>query len=178
VPVTFHNLLTNPDFPAAYLVHKGLLMRFVFILLSFVCLTANISNAQSAAESQDEKSLRYLKEVEWPKAYREQDTVLLDRILADEFKMIDSDGNYYSKRDEIAYIRKNKPGYQSFRFEIKRLEIFENNTAIVSGTGHVRNKDAEGEYELIYQSSNVLIKRGNLWKAVSSHTSGDKIIRK
>ena len=38
-------------------------------------------------------------------------------------------------------------------------------------------KDKDGTYELVYQSSNVLIKRGNLWKAISSHTSGDKIIR-
>ena len=133
--------------------------------------------AQASTASSDEQKLRYLKEIEWPKAYKEQDTVLLDRILADEFKMIDSDGGYYTKRDELNYIKKNKPTYSSFSFEIKRLEIFENNTAVVSGTGTIRNKDAQGPYTLTYQSSNVLIKRGGQWKAISSHTSGDKIAR-
>ena len=148
-------------------------------LTLLICLLAGflISFAQSN-RAEDEKALRYLKTVEWPKAYREQDTALLDRILADEFKMIGSDGETSDKKAELEYIKKHKPGYTSFNFEIKRLEIFENNTAIVSGTGTIKGRDKEGEYEMTYQSSNVLIKRNGLWKAISSHTSGDKIIRK
>lgn len=118
-----------------------------------------------------------MKEVEWPKAYREQDTVLLDRILADEFKMIGSDGEYSNKKDQMDYIREHKPSYDSFRFEIRRLEIFENNTAVVSGTGHISGHDSIGNYKLLYQSSNILIKRNGIWKAISSHTSGDTIVR-
>lgn len=120
----------------------------------------------------DEKALRHLKEVEWPKAYREQDTALLDRILADEFQSIDGEGSWSTKAEEMEYIRKNKPSYESFRFEIKRLEIFENGTAIVAGTGHIRGRDAERPYKVEYQSSNIFIKRGGLWKAVASHVSG------
>lgn len=147
-----------------------------WILFFSFLLPAWHSFAQTKAE--DEKALRYLKEVEWPRAYREQDTVLLDRILADEFKMIGSDGEWSGKKEELAYIRKNKPSYKSFKFNIKRLDIFENNTAIVSGTGVIQSKDDKGDYEFIYQSSNVLIKRNGIWKAIASHTSGDKVVRK
>ena len=126
----------------------------------------------------DENALRYLKEIEWPKAYRDQDSTLLDQILADEFKMINSEGEYSTKSDQIEYIKTHKPNYLSFKFIIKRLEIFENNTAIVSGTGIIRKYDQRGEFDLVYQSSNVLIKRQGAWKAISSHTSGDKIIRR
>lgn len=146
-----------------------------FLFFSLL-LPAWYSFGQTQAD--DEKVLRYLKEVEWPKAYREQDTVLLDRILADEFKMIGSDGEWSSNKEELAYIRKNKPSYKSFKFNIKRLDIFENNTAIVSGTGVIQSKDDKGDYEYIYQSSNVLIKRNGIWKAIASHTSGDKVVRK
>jgi len=121
--------------------------------------------------------LRHIKEVEWPRAYREQDTVLLDKILADEFKMIGSDGEYSDKAHQIQYIKTHKPNYISFKFQIRRLEIFENGTAVVSGTSTIRRKDEKGEYDLIYQSSNVLIKRNGVWKAISSHTSGDQIVR-
>ena len=124
------------------------------------------------AQKSDEETLRYLKEVEWAKAYREQDTKLLDRILADEFRMIDADGNWSSKKDEMDYISKNKPNYDSFRFEIKRLEIFENGTAVVAGTGHITGKN--NEYKIVYQSSNILIKRNGIWKAIASHVSGVK----
>lgn len=125
-------------------------------------------------QGSDKEVLTYLKEVEWPKAYRDQDTVLLDRILAAEFQMIDDQGNWYSKKDELDYIKGNKPTYESFRFEIKRLDIFENATAVVSGMGHIRNQDEKGPYLSTYHSSNVLIKRNGIWKAISSHVSGIK----
>ena len=76
--------------------------------------------------------------------------------------------------DELAYIKSHKPSYEAFRFEINRLEIFENNTAVVSGIGHVKNKDEKGDYSMTYSSSNILIKRGEWWKAISSHVSGIK----
>jgi hypothetical protein len=152
-------------------------MKTTIVLIFSFAIISTSSFAQKTVVDTDEQKLRNLKEVEWPKAYREQDTVLLNRILADEFKMIDSDGGYYTKRDELNYIKKNRPTYSSFSFEIKRLEIFENNTAIVSGTGTIKNKDEQGPYTMTYQSSNVLIKRGGQWKAISSHTSGDKVVR-
>src|SRR4030095_16383165 len=145
-----------------------LVMKMKFIA-GIVLIFTIIQNA-SYGQSVDEQILRQIKEVEWPKAYREQDTTLLDKILADEFKMIGSDGEYSTKREQIQYIKTHKPDYISFKFNIKRLEIFENGTAIVSGTGTVHRKDDKGEYDLIYQSSNVLIKRNNEWKAISSHT--------
>jgi ketosteroid isomerase-like protein len=125
----------------------------------------------------DETVLRKLKEQDWPAAYREQDTVLLDRILADEFQLISSDGTVSTKREEIEYIKTHKPSYLSFKFEIERLEIFENNTAVVAGTGTILGKDKKGEYTFTYKSTNILIKRKGEWKAISSHTSGDKSTR-
>lgn len=140
------------------------------IVLLISCLTITTALAQSP----DEQALRNLKEVLWPKAYREQDTLLLDRILADEFQMIDAEGNWSTKSGELAYIKVNKPSYESFRYEIKRLEVFENNTAVVAGIGYVEGKNEEGGYLITYHSSNILIKRGSLWKAISSHVSGVK----
>jgi len=122
----------------------------------------------------DEATLRHLKEALWPKAYAEQDVALLDSILADEFRLIDADGNWFTKCDELDYIRNNPPGYDSLDFRIKRLEVFENGTAIVAGEGTVRGSDAAGSYVSTYQSTNVLIKRDGRWRAISSHVSGVK----
>ena len=135
----------------------------------YITLTGNAQVSKS-----DMETLRYLKEVEWPRAYKEQDTVLLDRILAEEFQLIDDSGGWTTKQDELAYIKKNKPSYDSFEFEIKRLEIFENMTAVISGVGHIRTKTDEGEKYATYHSSNILIKRDGNWKAINSHVSGYK----
>ncbi len=150
-------------------------MKTTLILLSFLCLCCTYPVATSQSQMTDRGALTYLKEVEWPKAYREQDVALLDRILAKEFQMISDDGSWSTKAQELAYVKGNKPSYDSFRFEIKRLDIFENNTAVVAGKGHIYAKDQSGKKTYTtYMSSNILIKRDGLWKAISSHVSGIK----
>lgn len=148
-------------------------ISLLLILLSLNTLAFAQPNKTKAA---DEKALRYLKEVEWPKSYREQDTVLLDKILADEFQGIDAAGEVSTKKLEMAYIQKNKPTYASFHYNITRLEVFENGTAIVSGIGTIKGTNEKGAYEMTYHSSNVFIKRKNQWKAINSHISGVKQI--
>ncbi|SHG77581.1 nuclear transport factor 2 family protein [Flagellimonas flava] len=124
----------------------------------------------SIITAEDEGILRNLKEVQWPKAYREQDTMLLDRILGEDFQMIDAGGTWSNKAKELEYIKVNAMQHDSFYYEIKRMDILDNGTALICGTGHILNDSVE----TIYQSSNILIKRDGFWKAVASHVSGIK----
>jgi hypothetical protein len=86
--------------------------------------------------------------------------------------MIDNDGNWFSKADELEWVSGNKPSYDSLTFTIRRLEIFENDTAVVAGTGVIRGADEKGRYVGEYQSTNIFIKRDGRWRAVPSHVSG------
>lgn len=126
----------------------------------------------SLNSTEEKVKLRYLKEVEWPKAYREQDTVLLDRILGEDFQMVTNDGEWSNKIEQLERIKQTAMNHDSFRYEIKRLEILENGTAIIAGTGHIINNSKES----IYQSSNILVKRNGVWEAVLSHVSGFKAL--
>ena len=145
-----------------------LLIAFVLV---FACDNSTI-DSNSIITKGDEEKLIHLKKVQWPQAYREQDTVLLNSLLAKEFQMIDAKGNWSNKAQEMDYITKNKPWYNKFNFEIKRLDLFENGTAVVAGTGYMEGTDEEGAFMITYQSSNILIKRAGQWKAISSHVSG------
>jgi len=143
-------------------------MKYLLTSLLFALIACN---EQSGSVNEDDmKQLRYLKEVEWPKAYHEQDTLLLDRILGEDFQLIDDGGNWSDKRFEINWIKNNTYNPDSFHYEIKRLDILNNGTAIVAGTGHIFNDTTE----TIYQSSNYFEKRNGVWKAFSSHVSGVK----
>ncbi len=124
------------------------------------------------AQTDDERDLRQLKEERWPRAYREGDVALLDSILAKEFRRIDDKGNWSSKQDELDYVAKHRPSYREFRFEIRRLEVFENGTAVVAGRGVITGDATNPSSVFEYQSSNVLIKRDGRWQAISSHVSG------
>ena len=144
------------------------LMALLAVLLGISC-NQKVEFQRSFELSQaDLESLRYLKEVEWPRAYRYQDTVLLDRILGEDFQMIDAGGSWSDKAAELAWIRENASAPDSFYYDIKRLEALENGTVLICGTGHIFNDTTH----TIYQSSNILIKRGVNWKAVASHVSG------
>lgn len=146
----------------------------LFVIVAAVFITgcgqnSSRSDAALVLDIEEEKeALRYLKEVEWPQAYREQDTILLDRILGEDFQMVGADGTWSDKAGQMERIKAAPMDNDHFEFEIKRLDIDQNGTAIVAGTGHVI-KDGQ---KMIYQSSNVLIKRGDKWKAVLSHVSG------
>jgi len=139
------------------------------LLFCFAC-ESKLEESSETNNQSDRERLRHLKEVEWPKAYAEQDTLLLDRILGEDFKMIDQAGNWYTKKDELDWIKKNATNNDDFRYEIKRFDILDNGTAFICGTGHILKDSVKS----IYQSSNVLIKRDGEWKAVLSHVSGFK----
>ena len=147
---------------------KVVIFISVFIVYSCVDHSSPIETAR--VSEADLKTLRYLKEVEWPEAYREQDTVLLDRILGDDFQMIDANGNWSDKNAELAWIKENASAPDSFYYDIRRLDALENGTVLICGTGHIFNDTTH----TVYQSSNILIKRDGIWKAVASHVSGVK----
>jgi hypothetical protein len=127
--------------------------------------------AEPVGPPSDEAQLRELKLVQWPKAYREQDTVLLDQILDDGFQMTDGQGMASTKADEIAWVRANRPGYDSFQFQIERLDVYEGRSAVVSGLGTIRGRRDGVAYVTRYRSTNVLVKRDGAWRAVASHVS-------
>jgi Domain of unknown function (DUF4440) len=121
--------------------------------------------------STDIEALRDLKLRQWPKAYREQDTALLDRILDDRFRMIDGSGTVSTKAEEMAWIRANKPGYDRFAYEIERIEVYERRSAVVSGLGTIEYDEKDGVRRVQYRSTNMLVKRDGRWRAIASHVS-------
>jgi hypothetical protein len=129
--------------------------------------------ATTTSLDDDKKTLRYVKEVLWPRSYREQDTALLGKILHDDFQMIDADGNLSDKAAELEWIQHNPWKVDSFRYDIQRLDVWPNGTAIVSGTGHMLSDSTESTY----WSSNVFIKSDGTWRAVASQVSGVKEVK-
>jgi len=86
--------------------------------------------------------------------------------------VIDPDGGGSDKAGELEFVRTGRWVNRAFRFEIQRLDVFENGTAVVAGRGVVvgPESDPDGGYQ--YRSSNVLIRRDGRWQAIASHVSG------
>lgn len=143
-------------------------MKLSFLILPLFFLLSCQGIKPFIASESDRQMLQHLKEYDWPKAYHDQDTLLLDRILGQDFQMVDANGIWTTKTDELDWIKTHAIKSDSFRYEIKRLDFLENGTVILAGTGH----SFQDSVYTTYQSSNVLIKRNGIWKAVLSHVSG------
>ncbi len=147
----------------------------LFALLVLVVLPAlNYPGEYPLPPADDEAALRRIKEHDWPEAYRNRDTLLLGRILADEFVVIDADGQASAKRDELDYLKRSgHVTYESFDYTIERLRVY-GQTALVAGTGRSRGRTAKGTFHTAYHSTNLFVRREGRWQAVASHLSGIK----
>lgn len=120
--------------------------------------------------TRDVEILRQIKLELWPRAYREQDPALLDRILDERFQMVDGAGQVSTKAAELAWVSENKPGYEAFKFEIERLEV-DANSALIVGIGTLQFPANSGQPLQRYRSSNVFVRRAGNWRAIASHVS-------
>lgn len=77
------------------------------LTLSLLPGIAAPGQAGSKAAAPDEQQFRHIKTELWPRAYREQDTELLGRLLVDSFQMIDGHGNRSNKKKEMDWINNN-----------------------------------------------------------------------
>lgn len=133
-----------------------------------IVLAAILLCVSTMSLADDEQTLRHIKTVLWPQAYRTQDVDLLDQLLHDSFEMIDAEGNRSTKQKELAYVRTNPWNPGKFEYRIERLEIYQGKFAVVDGTGVAET--------YTYKSSNALVKEDGQWRAIASHVSGLKQI--
>ena len=145
---------------------KYAIIAFIILLSACNHVDSNVSKAQISKS--DTTELTKIKKELWPKAYHLNDTALLNQILHEQFEMISNSGEWSTKKEEMDWVTSNSAKPDSFFYEIKRLDLFENGTAVIAGTGHVFNDSTK----MRYQSSNVLIKENKSWKAILSHVSG------
>lgn len=160
------------------------MMMKLTTIFTVITLLVACSQTQSQAQNQpakitaqDEEVVRNMKIELLAKAYEDQDTTLLSQILHEKYQLVDDGGEVYSKRDEIQYVSQYGPSYDTFVFEISKLELFDNGTALVFGTGTITGSDIQGNYSQSYKSSDVLVKEGGTWKFITSHVSGVKEVR-
>lgn len=142
------------------------------ILILFGCSSPT---SQSVISDDDSKAVENVVKVLSPKAYDEQDTALLNQILHDKFQLVDDEGSRFSKEDEMEYAFKYGPSYDSYEYDIKSLDLYDNGTALVSGEGTIKGINIAGQaYVTTYKTSDVLIKEKGKWKMINSHVSGVK----
>lgn len=151
------------------------LIPVLLLLILMGCQNSTTTNSESNVVVETEKPLvKLLIEEQWPAAYKNQDTTLLSQILHSTFRLIDDQGQVYSKYDEISYVAQYGTSYDTYNFETTQLEVYENGAAKVVGKGSIAGSDVDGNYTLSYQASYSLVKENGRWQVIHNHVSGVK----
>lgn len=107
-------------------------------------------------------------EIEWGEAFERRDMTALERFMADEYVVTDPLGNVRSKAESLAAIESNEVLFESTKSDNVHVRV-NGDTAIVTGRSTFRGRYKGWSMCGQYQYTDVLVKRGGYWKAVSSH---------
>ncbi len=117
------------------------------------------SSTQKSAEAYIKQS-----EGEWAAASAKQDTAAVERILAEDFVGVDTQGNFFRKADELAAVGKNEGGYVEGKVGEVQVRFF-GEAAVAQGSETWSKSDGEhGRYVW----TDTWIRRNGKWRIVAS----------
>lgn len=109
-------------------------------------------------------------ERDWSQAGLKKDFKTLDRIMADDWVSIDSQGQATTKAQTLAAMKSNDASQQAIALGEMKVRVF-GTAAIVTGTdvekGSYKGQDSSGKYAWM----DVFVKRNGRWQAVASQST-------
>lgn len=140
---------------------------YVRILCSL--LLASAAWAQSAPSDARESKLLVLEHM-WNEAQVNGDSSALAAMVADPFTDTEYDGQVSDRQKFLADIR--DPLFKPSFMNIQDVKVsFFQNTAIVTGTYHVKGQYSGKPYEHLGRFTDTWINQNGTWMCVASHSS-------
>lgn len=158
---------------------KRILLIVVFALmtvepaLGMECLgvsdpvAKNTTPNQKRTQQKIEKTLRMLTE-DLIQAYPKHEPSVLDRILADDLTVINSDGSIGDKAGEIGGLRSGKLKLESVTNDDVKVCVF-GETAVVTGLATIRGQVDGREIRDQNRYTSVFVKRRSRWQVITLH---------
>lgn len=145
------------------------MMKKLFVLM-FLLVLAGAQNSTKVIGKEDaEKELRQL-EREWNTAIVRKDTAALKRILSDDFVYIDYAGGVNPKAEIIKGLKESEAVIDPFETEDVVVRVY-GDTAVLTGRFKQKITYKGQVYNLEFRYTDVYVKRGKRWQAVSAHSS-------
>ncbi len=103
-------------------------------------------------------------------AFRLRDVARLEKLLATEFVLVDSQGVVQSRAQNIEEVRQGDPAYDIFHNMDMSARVY-GSAAVVQGVTHVKGKSGGKTFEIKLRFTDTLVKRDGRWQLVVSHVS-------
>ena len=152
------------------------LFTMTFALTGLVfALTPGLSPdaAHSAAPADEaEKVKKVITQLsnQWGQVFINRDLPFLERIWADDFSYIGSDGTVYDKKAGLAFFADNPDTYTRAVNTSFKVRVYGNNFAVAAGADHLEGKDKEGKpFSRRNRFTNVWVRKNGTWQVVAGH---------
>jgi peptidylprolyl isomerase len=120
----------------------------------------------SAQANRVQEQLKKLEE-EWAQAFIKRDAATLNRLLADDYLVIDQEGTVGNKASMIADVTTGEIVFESIKFANLKVRVY-GSFAIVTGEEVALIRDGETSSHSGMRFTDVFALRGGRWQAVSS----------
>jgi len=145
------------------------LLIAVLAALTFSSAAADAKPSQQSRPLALEQQL-LATEREWDDAVVKRDAKALDRLLADDFRLIWIDGSVSNKAELIAGVTNRKAAIDPFSTEDVEVRIY-GDTAILTGRFKQTARVGTRSETNSFRYTDVYVRRKGQWRAVSAHAS-------
>jgi len=123
-----------------------------------------------AAASKDDKVEQEIMKIEqqWLDASVKADIATLDKIEADDYLVIDPSGTISTKAEDMKNVKSGDLKFDSMEIFESKVRVY-GNAAVVTAKTHLKGKYKTRDISGDYSSTDVFVKNGGQWRAVSSH---------
>ena len=143
------------------------LLTLALTLSAFAQAGARRQKTPPGASGAAAEQLKKLEE-EWANALIKRDTVTLNRILADDYFIIDPDGETSDKAGSIRSIESGELAIEAIKFEDLKVRVYGTYAIVTGGEVITMRGDNSQEMKSGFRFTDVFALRRGRWQAVSS----------
>jgi ketosteroid isomerase-like protein len=139
------------------------------LVASLIMVSALSFFGQALADTASVQQTLMQMERDWAQAGIKNDTATVDKLVADDWVAIDSEGTSTTKAEGMADMKSGASKTQSYEFGPMKVKVF-GNAAVVTGSdtekSTYKGKDSSGKYVW----TDVWVMRDGRWQVVASQT--------
>jgi len=129
-----------------------------------------MSGKQTARNLKAERELKKVEE-DWANAYLRHDAAALERILADEFISVSSNGKSHNKRQDIEELKADSAVYDySTPYDLE-IRIYGDGAVVIGRTKERGHYDSGRQFVNEYRWTDIFVKRQGRWQCVAAQVA-------
>ena len=149
---------------------KKIVFAVLLILTASALVPAQMSGRRTPRNLKVERELKKVEE-DWARAYLRRDAAILERILADEFISVGSNGQSHNKPQDIEELKADSATYEySTPYDLE-IRVYGNGAVVIGRTKEKGHYDSGRQFVNEYRWTDIFVKRQGRWQCIAAQVA-------